>query len=161
MPSQYSAENVAVSGGGRVSLMRACAAIGSINLGHFLPDYTAYEELLDIFRRFTPIPILLDPQSGYSFSAEQLEREILGRGLGAILMSNPCNPTGKLVHGDELARWVGLARSLDCTLMPTSFTPYIGRATSGSCHLKYVEDVIASVVISTLTNNCRYPVGVT
>jgi aspartate/methionine/tyrosine aminotransferase len=27
MPSQYSAENVAVSGGGRVSLMRACAAI--------------------------------------------------------------------------------------------------------------------------------------
>src|SRR6188474_1707172 len=121
MPSQYSAENVCVSGGGRVSLMRACAAVGQINLGHFLPDYTAYEELLDIFRRFTPIPILLDPEAGYNFTNKQLRREILGRGLGAILMSNPCNPTGKLVHGDELARWVATARELDCTLMLDEF----------------------------------------
>ena len=75
--SQYTAENVCISGGGRVSLMRACAAVGQINLGHFLPDYTAYEELLDIFRRFTPIPILLDPESGYEFTTEQLRREIL------------------------------------------------------------------------------------
>jgi len=65
LPSQYSAHNVAVSGGGRVSLMRACAAVGQINLGHFLPDYTAYEELLDIFRRFTPIPILLAASAQY------------------------------------------------------------------------------------------------
>jgi len=103
LPSQYSAENVCISSGGRVSLTRACAAVAQINLGHFLPDYTAYEELLDIFRRFTPIPILLDPERGYRFTTEQLRREILGRGLGAILMSNPCNPTGKLVRGDELS----------------------------------------------------------
>ena len=32
------------------------AALGPINLGHFLPDYTAYEELLDLFRLFNPIP---------------------------------------------------------------------------------------------------------
>jgi aspartate/methionine/tyrosine aminotransferase len=161
MPSQYSAENVAVSGGGRVSLMRACAAVGSINLGHFLPDYTAYEELLDIFRRFTPIPILLDPQSGYSFSAEQLEREILGRGLGAILMSNPCNPTGKLVHGDELARWVGLARSLDCTLMLDEFySHYIWQGDEPIVSAaKYVEDVERDpvVIFDGLTKNWRYP----
>src|SRR5688572_24009357 len=99
MPSQYTAENVCISGGGRVSLMRACAAVSTINLGHFLPDYTAYEELLDIFRRFTPIPVLLDPERGYRFTTEQLRREVLGRGLGGILMSNPCNPTGKLVRG--------------------------------------------------------------
>src|SRR5262249_16203810 len=40
MPSQYSAENVAISGGGRASLTRAAASLGLINLGHFLPDYT-------------------------------------------------------------------------------------------------------------------------
>ena len=45
MPSQYSAENVAISGGGRTALTRVAAAMGHINLGHFLPDYTAYEEL--------------------------------------------------------------------------------------------------------------------
>ena len=76
MPSKYSAENVAISGGGRVAIMRACAAIGQIHLGHFLPDYTAYAELLEVFRRFTPIPILLDPERGYDFSVTELEREI-------------------------------------------------------------------------------------
>jgi aspartate/methionine/tyrosine aminotransferase len=161
MASQYTAENVAVSGGGRVSLMRACAAIDSINLGHFLPDYTAYEELLDIFRRFTPIPILLDPQSGYHFSAEQLEREILGRGLGAILMSNPCNPTGKLVEGDELARWVEIARKFDCSLLVDEFySHYIykgGRPIVSAA--AYVEDVERDpiVIFDGLTKNWRYP----
>ena len=77
-------------------------ASGSINLGHFLPDYTAYEELLDIFKAFTRIPILLDGERGYGFTAEDLRREILGRGLSALLLSNPCNPTGKLVAGEEL-----------------------------------------------------------
>ena len=47
--SQYGPENVAISGGGRAGLTRAAAALGQINLGHFLPDYTAYEELLEIF----------------------------------------------------------------------------------------------------------------
>ena len=37
--SQYTAENVAISGGGRVALTRAVAGLNSVNLGHFLPDY--------------------------------------------------------------------------------------------------------------------------
>ena len=55
MRSQYSAENVCIAGGGRAALTRAAASLGQIHLGHFLPDYTAYEELLDIFRAFSPI----------------------------------------------------------------------------------------------------------
>ena len=46
--SQYTAENVAIVGGGRLALTRVCSAVGQINLGHFLPDYTAYEELLGV-----------------------------------------------------------------------------------------------------------------
>src|SRR3954463_4891272 len=121
LPSQYSAENVCISGGGRAALTRAAASLGTINLGHFLPDYTAYEELLDIFKAFTAIPILLDGDRGYSFTAEDLRREVLGRGLSALLLSNPCNPTGKLVGGEELERWVGVARDLDCTLLLDEF----------------------------------------
>ena len=67
--SKYSAENVAICGGGRVSIMRTCATIAPIHLGHFLPDYTAYEELLDVFRRFQSVPILLDPARGYELDA--------------------------------------------------------------------------------------------
>jgi len=161
MPSRYSAENVALSGGGRVSIMRACAAIGQIHLGHFLPDYTAYEELLDIFRRFTPIPILLDPERGYDFSLTELRREIAGRGLGALLLSNPCNPTGKAIVGSELEAWVATARELDCTLLLDEFySHYVFRSPEPLMSAAaYVEDVESDPVVlfDGLTKNWRYP----
>ncbi len=165
MPSQYSAENVSISGGGRVALTRAAATLGRVNLGHFLPDYTAYEELLDVFGLFTPIPILLEPERGYVFTAEELRREITGRGLAGILFSNPCNPTGKVVGGDMLAQWVATARDLDCTLLADEFySHYLWRpdlAANGgiASAASYVEDVNKDpvVVVDGLTKNWRYP----
>src|SRR5580658_4281132 len=164
MKSQYSAENVCVSGGGRAALTRAAASLGHVNLGHFLPDYTAYEELLDIFKAFTAIPILLEGERGYAFGADDLRREITGRGFSAILMSNPCNPTGKLVEGEELARWVATARELDCTLLLDEFySHYIYRAPPGRLPVesaaRYVEDVEKDpvVIFDGLTKNWRYP----
>lgn len=164
LPSQYTAENVCISGGGRAALTRAAASLGSINLGHFLPDYTAYEELLDIFKAFTSIPILLEGDRGYSFTHEDLKREILGRGLSALLLSNPCNPTGKLVAGEELEKWVGIARDLDCTLLLDEFySHYIYRGRPGSLPVesaaRYVKDVDADpvVVFDGFTKNWRYP----
>lgn len=165
MPSQYTAENVAISSGGRAALTRAAAALGPINLGHFLPDYTAYEELLDIFRAFTAIPILLDADRGYEFTPSELRREILGRGLSALLVSNPCNPTGKLVRGDELSQWVEIARSLDCTLLLDEFySHYIWRKGSDEeapmvSAAEFVEDVDRDpvVIFDGLTKNWRYP----
>jgi aspartate/methionine/tyrosine aminotransferase len=162
--SQYSAENVCISGGGRAALTRAAASLGHVNLGHFLPDYTAYEELLDIFKAFTSIPILLEGERGYAFGADDLRREILGRGLSAILMSNPCNPTGKLVEGEELARWVATARELDCALLLDEFySHYLYRVPPGRLPLesaaRYVEDVDRDPVIlfDGFTKNWRYP----
>ena len=75
----------AICGGGRLALARAATALGEVNLGHFLPDYTAYEELLSVFRSFTPIPIRLDPATAYRTAPSILEREIVSRGLGALL----------------------------------------------------------------------------
>jgi aspartate/methionine/tyrosine aminotransferase len=164
LPSQYSAENVCVSGGGRAALTRAAASLGHVNLGHFLPDYTAYEELLDVFKAFTSIPISLEAEHGYAFSATDLRREVLGKGLAAVLMSNPSNPTGKLVEGAELARWVSVARELDCTLLLDEFySHYIYRSAPGKLPVesaaRYVEDVDRDpvVVFDGLTKNWRYP----
>jgi aspartate/methionine/tyrosine aminotransferase len=164
MPSQYTAENVCVSGGGRAALTRAAASLGHINLGHFLPDYTAYEELLDIFKAFTSIPILLDGERGYAFTADDLRKEILGRGLSAILLSNPCNPTGKHIDGDEMARWVATARELDCTLLLDEFySHYVYRTRPGALPIasaaRYVEDVDKDpiVIFDGFTKNWRYP----
>ena len=161
MKSQYSADNVAIAGGGRVAVMRACAAIAPVHLGHFLPDYTAYEELLDVFRRFLPIPLLLDPKSGYEFSAAELEEEILGLGLSAILLSNPCNPTGKVIEGEVLSGWVEKSRSLGCALLLDEFySHYIWTGDQSIVSAaKYVEDVDEDpiVVFDGLTKNWRYP----
>jgi N-succinyldiaminopimelate aminotransferase len=164
MPSQYAAENVSVSGGGRASLTRAAASLGHINLGHFLPDYTAYEELLDIFKAFTAIPILLEGERGYAFTAEDLRREVRGRGLSALLLSNPCNPTGKLVQGDELARWAAVARQEDAALLIDEFySHYIWSVRTGQLPVesaaRYVQDVNRDPVVlfDGLTKNWRYP----
>lgn len=160
LPSQYTADNVAIGGGGRVSVMRACAAIGPVHLGHFLPDYTAYEELLDVFRRFTPIPILLDPERGYDFSLRELRREVLGRGLGALLMSNPCNPTGKVIRDEELASWTAVARELDCAMLFDEFySHYVWKGDGPVSAAAYVEDVDKDpvLVFDGLTKNFRYP----
>jgi aspartate/methionine/tyrosine aminotransferase len=165
LPSQYTAENVSISGGGRSALTRAAASLGHVNLGHFLPDYTAYEELLDIFRLFSPIPILLDGESGYAFTAQDLRREILGRGLSAVLLSNPCNPTGKLVSGEDLAQWVAAARDLECALLIDEFySHYVWRRAPDEpgptvSAARYVENVDRDPVVlfDGLTKNWRYP----
>ncbi len=160
--SQYTEKNVCICGGGRASLTRAVAALGEINLGHFLPDYTAYEELLDIFKLFTSIPIALEGSSGYHFGLDDLEREITGRGLSALLLSNPCNPTGKVIQGAELEGWVGLARELRCTLLIDEFYSHYIWGDGGQDMVsaaRYVDDVDADpiVLFDGLTKNWRYP----
>lgn len=159
--SQYTAANVAIVAGGRTALTRVVSTLGRTHLGHFLPDYTAYEELLDAFHTFLPIPILLDPRARYRFRPDDLENEILGRGLGALLLSNPCNPTGKLVAGEELEAWVGLGRRLDCTLIIDEFySHYIyGGPQPTVSAAAAVDDVNSDpvVILDGLTKNWRYP----
>ena len=106
LASKYSVENVAISAGGRLALTRVAASLGNIHLGHFLPDYTAYEELIELFRAFVPIPILLDRADGFTLPVQRLREEIVGKGLGALLLSNPSNPTGQTVRGAALRCWV-------------------------------------------------------
>jgi aspartate/methionine/tyrosine aminotransferase len=164
MRSQYTYENVSISGGGRVALTRLAAALGNINMGHFLPDYTAYEELLSVFKAFIPIPILLDPDLRYHVPHELLKKEILGRGLRAMLTSNPCNPTGQLVEGSDLQRWVQLAINYRCTFILDEFySHYVYTGDPSEPKMvsaaAYVQDVDATpvVIVDGLTKNWRYP----
>ncbi|MGB0386470.1 MAG: pyridoxal phosphate-dependent aminotransferase [Ardenticatenaceae bacterium] len=163
--SQYTYENVSISSGGRVALTRIVAGLGNINMGHFLPDYTAYEELLSTFRSFIPIPILLSGSDGYKITTDALRREILGRGLNALLTSNPCNPTGQLAEGERLKEWVELARTYRCSLIMDEFySQYIYTNGGGErprmvSAAAYVDDVNSDpvILIDGLTKNWRYP----
>lgn len=163
--SKYTWKNVAICGGGRLALTRIAASLGDINIGHFLPDYTAYEELLNSFKSFHPIPILLDEKKGYAFDADDLYNEIVGRGLGALLISNPCNPTGKHIRGDELRDWVTVCRQQDCAAIFDEFYSHYTygyqSADSFDCvsAAEHVEDVNTDpiLIVDGLTKNWRYP----
>ena len=159
--SQYTKDNVSICSGGRLAVTRAVSALGRTNIGHFLPDYTAYEELLDSFGSFVPIPILTDQSEGYQVTASALKDEILGRGLSAIILSNPSNPTGKTIQGDDLKNWVQTSRDTQCTMVLDEFYShylYSGDKLSLS-GAEYVEDVDKDpiLIIDGLTKNWRYP----
>jgi len=163
--SKYSRDNVSIASGGRLALTRLASALGNVNMGHFIPDYTAYEELLSVFKAFTAIPILLDAENGYNIPAATLKKEILGRGLSALLVSNPCNPTGQLIEGRELRHWCRIARECQCSLILDEFYShyiYGGRAGASPKMVSaaaYVEDVETDpiILVDGLTKNWRYP----
>ncbi|MDB6124474.1 MAG: Aminotransferase class [Pedosphaera sp.] len=163
--SLYTRDNVSIASGGRLALTRLASALGNVNMGHFIPDYTAYEELLSVFKAFTAIPILLDAEAGYKIPLPALKKEILGRGLSALLVSNPCNPTGQLIEGEELRGWCGLARECQCSLIIDEFYSHYIYNSSASEPSKmvsaaaYVDDVEADpiIIVDGLTKNWRYP----
>jgi hypothetical protein len=163
--SKYTRDNVSIASGGRLALTRLASALGNVNMGHFIPDYTAYEELLSVFKAFSAIPILLDADSGYKIPPATLKKEILGRGLSALLVSNPCNPTGQLVEGEQLRQWCELARECQCSFILDEFySHYIySGAPSGTAKMvsaaAYVEDVETDpiIIVDGLTKNWRYP----
>jgi len=75
-------------------------------------------------------------------------------------MSNPCNPTGKLVRDEELASWVSLARELDCAMLFDEFySHYIWKGEGSVSAAQFVEDVDRDpiVLVDGLTKNWRYP----
>ena len=163
--SQYTAENVAISGGGRVGLTRIAATLGDIHIGHMIPDYTAYEELLATLRGCTPIPLLLDERHGYALSPEGLHDLIGKLGLGAVLMSNPCNPTGQVTRGTQLDGFVRIARDERCAMIFDEFYSHYVYSTGEDeserivSAARYIDDVDRDpvIILDGLTKNWRRP----
>jgi len=162
--SRYTFKNVCITPGGRSALTRIAACLGDINIGHFIPDYTAYEELLTIFRAFIPIPTPLQSKDNYQISYHKLKDEILSHGLSAVLLSNPRNPTGQLIESQQLDQWVKTAKKFNCNIIFDEFySHYIYPSAPGTTKLvsaaEYVEDVNNDpvIIVDGLTKNWRLP----
>ena len=166
MASQYTAENVCIAPGGRAALTRLAAAMDRVRMGYFTPDYTAYEDMLTTFATIEPVHIELAAAQGFRASPDDLARRIERDRLGAVLISNPCNPTGVVVAGDELRAWVETSRRTRCTLLMDEFYSHFvyhadgpsqtGRGISAA---EFVGDVNEDpvVIIDGLTKCFRYP----
>jgi hypothetical protein len=164
--SQYTAANVAVAMGGRLALTRAMAALGSVPVGYQLPDYTAYEDMFGLhLARLAPMPIRTREEDGFVLTPERLRGAVRDLDLGALVISNPCNPTGNVIEGRDLADVVSLARERDFTLLADEFYSHFiytpdGRPASGPVSAAaFVEDVDRDpvLVFDGLTKSFRYP----
>jgi hypothetical protein len=163
--SQYTADNVTVASGGRLVLTRLFAALGSIRLGYQVPDYTAYEDMIAAhLDRLSARALVAGESEGFSISPTRLAREVERHGLDAFLVSNPCNPTGRVLKGPELAAYVELARTRRMTLLLDEFYSHFVYEPSGPgpgpvSAAAFVEDVDQDPVmlVDGLTKSFRYP----
>jgi len=164
--SQYTAANVCVAQGGRLALTRIFAALGEGNVGYQLPDYTAYEDMFALqLARVQPIPIRARAADGFQLPIERIASEVDEKGLSAFLISNPCNPTGNVIQGRDLAELVELARTRGTMLLLDEFYSHFiytpdGEAGKGPVSgAAYVEDIEREPVllVDGLTKSFRYP----
>jgi aspartate/methionine/tyrosine aminotransferase len=164
--SRYGPRNVSIASGGRLVLSRVFASLDRQRIGYQTPDYTAYEDLFDQHRlRLTPVHVPAREEDGFRVPADVHERAVVEHDLGAWLFSNPCNPTGQVVRGEELERYVRTARTHGCALVCDEFYSHFvytpdGRPAAGPVSAaRYVEDVDEDPVllVDGLTKCFRYP----
>jgi len=169
--SQYGAANVGVAAGGRLALTRAMAALAPGTIGYQLPDYSAYEDMLELhLSRLTTCGLRGRREDGFALPAERLRREVEQRGLGAFVLSNPCNPTGNVIAGDELEAYVRVARECGTTLLADEFyshfvyrpggpdgdfVPGAGPVSAAAFVLDVERDPV--LIFDGLTKSHRYP----
>jgi aspartate/methionine/tyrosine aminotransferase len=122
-PSQYTWENVVIVPGGRAGLIRIAAVLNNAYLGFFIPDYTAYNEMLSLFRNFAAVPSPLSEEDGYHIHPEKISDEI-ARGTSVILTSNPRNPTGHMTVNPELKQIQDICRDRATLIMDEFYGGY-------------------------------------
>lgn len=163
--SKYTADNVSIAMGGRLVLSRIFAALDVLRLGYQIPDYTAYEDMINYQEgRVNPVLIPTKKEDGFRIPGNQFAKEIKDNNLDAFVFSNPCNPTGNLIEGNELESYVNAAREHNCTLIIDEFYSHFiydgeqpGQGPVSAA--KYVEDVNhdSVVIVDGLTKSFRYP----
>jgi len=162
--SQYTYENVCIVPGGRAGLSRVAAVVGDVYCNHQIPDYTAYSQVLSAFKRLVPVPTILDEKHKYRMNIDQTKKDVRNHGISVLIASNPRNPTGQVIKGNDLKELVSLSREGTTLILDEFYSWYIypdndhdfGKSISSA---KYIDDVnIDSVVIiDGLTKNWRLP----
>lgn len=128
--SQYTWENVCIVPGGRAGLTRVASVIGEVYVSYQVPEYTAYvlpppkisnlplifasycsySEMLSSFRKLVPIPSTLSEEDAYHLNVDKLKKDIHEMGLSVVVASNPRNPTGQVIKGEELTKLCQLGK---------------------------------------------------
>eukprot|EP01083_Nonionella_stella_P090944 254180_1 len=152
------------------------AILGHVQVGYFAPDYTAYEQALSLFSRINPTQYVHRDVNEALMPPDEFEFQTVGRGVGAVLLSNPCNPTGQSLEGDTLRKYVNTARENNTAIIMDEFyshyyydgenvDPVDGGVDDNSNWPKtvssstYIDDVNKDLImiVNGLTKNWRCP----
>ena len=158
----YTAANVGISQGGRLMLSRVFGSVQG-RMGYQVPDYTAYQDMMD-YAASRLEPVLIPTAEENNFSIPAAEFAEAAKRLDSFLISNPCNPTGHVIQGDELASYCETARREGCTLIMDEFYSHFiyegdqpGRGPVSSAQFVEDPDIDPVLVIDGLTKSFRYP----
>ena len=159
---QYTAANVGIAQGGRLMLSRGFGAVQG-RMGYQVPDYTAYQDMMD-YAASRLEPVLIPTIEENNFSIPATEFAEAARTLDSFLISNPCNPTGHVIQGGELASYCETARREGCTLIMDEFYSHFiyegehpGSGPVSSAEFVDDPDTDPILVIDGLTKSFRYP----
>lgn len=163
----YTADNISFAAGGRLSLTRLYTILADgCRIAYKNPDYTAYEDYLYGLRnRCMLLPSYTKPENAFRIPAQELADIIHQERVNCFVFSNPCNPTGEVIQGETLKRYVEIARTENCLLGCDEFYSHFiynddGTPAQGPVSaLEFVEDVDKDpvVVFDGLTKSYRYP----
>ena len=158
----YTAANVGIAQGGRLMLSRVFGAVQG-RMGYQVPDYTAYQDMMD-YAASRLEPVLIPPIEENNFSIPATEFAEAAKTLDSFLISNPCNPTGHVIQGGELASYCETARREGCTLIMDEFYSHFiyegeqpGSGPVSSAEFVDDPDTDPILVIDGLTKSFRYP----
>jgi len=158
----YTAANVGIAQGGRLMLSRVFGAVQG-RMGYQVPDYTAYQDMMD-YAASRLEPVLIPTIEENNFSIPATEFAEAARTLDSFLISNPCNPTGHVIQGGELASYCETARREGCTLIMDEFYSHFiyegeqpGSGPVSSAEFVDDPDTDPILVIDGLTKSFRYP----
>jgi len=121
--------------------------------------------MLSAFKRLVPVPTALEPENNYNLDLGQVRKDIRTQGLAVIILSNPRNPTGQVIEGEDLRELVDISRENKTTVILDEFYSWyyygkdendLGKSVSSA---EYVEDVNNDcvVIVDGLTKNFRLP----
>ena len=158
----YTVANVGIAQGGRLMLSRVFGAVQG-RMGYQVPDYTAYQDMMD-YAASRLEPVLIPTIEENNFSIPATEFAEAARTLDSFLISNPCNPTGHVIQGGELASYCETARREGCTLIMDEFYSHFiyegeqpGSGPVSSAEFVDDPDTDPILVIDGLTKSFRYP----
>ena len=155
-------ENILVTNGARSVLACFMSMLeNNTTVGYLNPDYAQYTEIVGIFGpNVNTVAIELDPDDGFRIDLDIIEKAISEQGIKVLLFSNPSNPTGNCISGQDLERLVNISEKYNCYIICDEiYGRYYYESNEILSITKYIKNFQTTKIIAIdgLSKGFRYP----